>query len=136
MFRRSLTAQPALRTVCCYHCRRAIEVAAAAQTLSCPCCYQRLRVDDILVDGAVGFRELRTAGAITVAKRGWLRASRIEAGQGLTVLGRLTGSASSHRVVIGPNAVWEGDCTALAIDLHPTATVVGGVFRVGATLPS
>ncbi len=132
MFRRAAAAAPALRTVVCYHCARAIEVAALAQTLTCPCCYQRLRVDDVLIEGAVCVPELRTAGSLLVARRGSLRAGAIEAGGGLTVLGTLTGTqARSPRVSIGPRATWRGDCAAVSLDLHPTASILGGRFTIG-----
>lgn len=131
MFRRSHPA-PATRTVLCYHCARAIEVAALAQTLTCPCCYQRLRVDDVLIDAPACLPELRTAGAVLVARRASLRTGRIEAGGGITVLGALTGAqARSPRVSIGPKATWQGDCTTHTLDLHPTATILGGRFAIG-----
>jgi hypothetical protein len=131
MFRRS-SPGPALRTVTCYHCGRAIQVAALAQTLTCPCCYQRLRVDDVLIDSPTCLPELRTAGTIVIARRGSLRTGQVEAGKGLTVLGQLIGhSARSPQVSLGPKSTWQGDCAANALDLHPTAVILGGRFAIG-----
>lgn len=119
------------RSVRCYHCQSTISVAPKAVQLTCPACYKPIRVDDIVVEREQASGQVRTCGVVVVGQRGSLSASFIEANQGVHVLGRLSGRVvSGGPVVIGPKAVWDGDCQALSIVIQPGATIVGGRFSI------
>jgi phage FluMu protein Com len=136
LFRRPQPAQPTTKTVQCLHCERWIEVSTSAITLTCPRCYQRLRVDDIVIQGEVSVGSLRTCGCLLIARRSVLRAQTVEARGGVQVLGRLAAKSVSGRSVrIGPKASFEGDCRAEAITIDPTAAVLAGRFEIRPPTP-
>lgn len=119
------------RPVTCYSCAATFDVPARALVLTCPHCYQRVKVDDVVVyDSFIG-PQLRTCGSILVARKGVVQAGVIQSSKAIEVLGRLHGQVRcAGPVFIGPKAVWEGDVTATHIIVEPGATILGGLFRV------
>lgn len=123
--------KPLVKPVQCYHCHRLIEVPARALVLTCPACFQRVKIDDVHVVGTQAHARVRTCGLITVGKGASLAADLIEARLGVHVLGAVTGRVfSGGPVVIGPRATWMGDCTASRLIIYPGATILGGRFTI------
>src|SRR5436853_632396 len=105
------TASP--RTVTCYHCGRAFDVGGQALTTSCPGCFKRVVVDDIIVKTIESVRRVQTCGRLVVQKTGRVFAQSVEAQAGVQVEGILEANVVSGGLVrIGPKAVWKGDCRA------------------------
>lgn len=124
-------APPPTKTVQCLHCRQTIRVAERATTISCPLCARGIRVDDVVIERPITSGPVRTCGLLVVGKRGHLAAPMIEARLGVHVLGRLEGHVlSGGPVILGPKAIWQGDCTAARVVIHPGATILGGRFCI------
>lgn len=124
----SLTAS---RTVRCVHCADTFVVPGAAQILTCPLCYKRVRVDDVVVTGSQIHGRVETCGSVVVRRGGKFNVEVLKAGMGLLVEGEVrTGEAVAPMVVMGPEAVWRGDLQTAKLDLHPEAKIVSGRFRV------
>lgn len=123
----------ATRPVECYHCRRRFEAAQKAILISCPHCYQRVRINDVIVKSVHHERSVETCGRILVEKKGWMMASFVHAGEGIEVLGSLDAkSVVSGPVLLGPKSRWKGDLTAPCLYIEPGATIEGGFFRIAA----
>lgn len=124
-------ADATARTVECLHCREGVTVPARATVLTCPRCYQRIRVDDVVVTGECSTPSLRTCGRVVVKTRSVLIAGQIEARAGLEVHGGLEGRVvSGGPVWLGPRSVWLGDLSAPQIEISPGARVLGGLFQI------
>ncbi|HYD01734.1 MAG TPA: polymer-forming cytoskeletal protein [Phycisphaerales bacterium] len=124
----SLTAD---RTVRCVHCAGPFVVPGAAQVLTCPLCYKRVRVDDVIVTGSQIQGRVETCGSVVVRRGGRFQVEVLKAGMGLLVEGEVrTGQAAAPMVIMGPDAVWRGDLQTAKLDLHPQARIVAGRFRV------
>jgi hypothetical protein len=120
------------REVVCYHCNRAFEIGAKAMTVSCPGCFKPVLVEDIVVKNAQGNTTLQTCGRLVVQRRGRVVAKRIQASQGVEMLGTLEASVECEgKVRIGPAARWNGDCRAPALRVERGATILGGFFVIG-----
>lgn len=120
------------REVRCYHCERVFEISAKAMTVSCPGCFKPVLVEDIVVRNAQGNTTLQTCGRLVVEKRGRVTAKKIQAGQGVEMLGILQASVESGgEVRIGPTGNWTGDCCAKSLRVEPGGVIVGGFFRIG-----
>lgn len=131
MFSVTETAGPRTRSVVCYACGDPFEIPARALILTCPRCYQRVKVDDVVIYETHIGSALRTCGSILVARNGALHASAIHSSKAIEVLGKLQGHVTcAGPVFIGPKAVWEGDLTAGRIVIQPGATILGGHFRI------
>lgn len=129
----SNTPQPAAtaRTVECYHCRESFDVPLKAMSISCPWCYKRVTLDDVVVKETCWQSKLQTCGRLLVQQKGSLVASLIEARQGIEILGHAEGTITSGGpVLIGPKARVKGDVTAPSIWMEPGAIIEGGYFRI------
>ncbi len=71
------------RTVQCYHCRKAFGVGARAMTITCPKCFKRVQIQDIVVESAHGVTKLQTCGKVIVEKKGRVIADLGEAHDGI-----------------------------------------------------
>ncbi len=119
------------RTVRCVHCAGSFVVPGAAQVLTCPLCYKRVRVDDVVVTGSQIHGRVETCGSVVVRRGGKFNVEVLKAGMGLLVEGEVrTGQAAAPMVVMGPDAVWCGDLQTAKLDLHPQARIVGGKFKI------
>lgn len=123
----------ATRAIDCYHCGRRFEAAVKAILLSCPHCYQRVRIDDVVVRSVHHARTVETCGRILIEKKGWVMASFVRAPEGIEVLGAMEAkSVVSGPVLLGPKSRWKGDLTAPRLYIEPGATIEGGFFRIAA----
>ncbi len=122
---------PPSRSVQCYHCRRAFTVPARAMSCSCPRCYKRVTIDDLVVSGNCWAARLQTCGYLTVERRGHLVASVIEARVGMQIDGYVEGQiVSGGKVWLGPRARIRGGITAPSLHIELGAVLDGGLFRV------
>lgn len=122
---------PQHRSVRCYHCLHWLDVPAKAVQLSCPLCYKPIKVDDVVIDRVQTTGQVRTCGVVVIGAKGNLSASLVESGQGVQVLGKLVGRVRcAGPVVLGPRAIWNGDCQAASIVIQPGATILGGRFSI------
>jgi cytoskeletal protein CcmA (bactofilin family) len=123
------TASP--RTVTCYHCQRRFDVGGRALTTSCPGCFKRVTVDDIVVKTIESVRKLQTCGRVVVHKTGRVFAQTVEAEEGVQVDGVLEANVVSGGLVrIGPKATWKGDCRAPSLAVELGGKVIGGYFEI------
>lgn len=119
------------RTVRCVHCAGSFVVPGSAMVLTCPHCYKRVRVDDVVVTGSQIHGRVETCGSVVVRRGGKFNVEVLKAGMGLLVEGELrTGSAVAPMVVMGPEALWRGDLQTAKLDLHPQARILSGRFRI------
>lgn len=129
--RRESSAAPAKRTVQCYLCARRFEISSIAATVSCPGCFKPLLVEDVVVKSYQAVKKIQTCGRITVQKRGRVVADLIEGHEGVEVLGICHANVVSGRKVwVGPKAELKGNLSAPAIEVDPTANVLGGFFTI------
>lgn len=125
-------AVPSQRTVQCIHCCRRFDVPRKAMILTCPACYKRVRVEDVVVSGEHHAPALETCGVIVVKADSLLVSPMVRAGMGLRVDGCLQGQrVEAGRVHLGSGARWAGDCRAGAMAIDPGATILSGSFHVG-----
>ena len=121
----------ARRTVRCLHCARAFVVPDSATTLTCPLCYKRVRVDDVILSGRQGHHKVETCGVIVIKPGARVTADTLSSGTGIMVEGEVrTRVSSAPSVVIGPEAVWLGDLRTDQLTIEPGGTVLGGRFDV------
>lgn len=119
------------RTVRCYHCGRPFEVGGRAMTTSCPGCFQRVIVDDIIVKSLESVRRLQTCGRLVVQKNGRVFAQSVDALEGVQVDGILEANVVCGGLVqIGPKATWKGDCRAPRLSVAVGGTILGGYFEI------
>lgn len=124
------------RTVQCYHCRQGFDVPSAAMSISCPWCYKRVTLDDLIVKDTCWTSKVQTCGRLIVERRGTLVASYIEARSGMTILGICEGKlVSGGAVTLGPKALVRGDLEAPSIDIADGATIEGGFFKIVSAKP-
>ncbi|MEZ6232622.1 MAG: polymer-forming cytoskeletal protein [Phycisphaerales bacterium] len=114
------------REVRCYHCGKEFEIPSGAVTTSCPSCYKRVQIEDILVKHAQGNTILGTCGKLVVYAKASIVAKRIFAIQSVEVRGNLESAVETDGPVhISPNAMLKGDCHAKTILIEPGANVIG-----------
>ena len=102
--------------------------------LTCPGCYQRVRVEDIVINADVVERALETCGRLLIDRRGRVRTGRLAAGLSIEIRGQVAaGEVVTDRLYVGARAVISGDCRAGALVIEPGAVIGGGRFSVGAT---
>lgn len=122
------------RTVQCYHCQRDFDVPPRAMSISCPWCYRRVTLDDLVVKNTCWTSRVQTCGSLVVHRKGMLVSTRIEARAGMHILGGVEGSLlSGGPVFIGKFAHIKGDLTAPAIDIENGAVINGGRFTITST---
>jgi cytoskeletal protein CcmA (bactofilin family) len=121
----------AFRTVQCYHCRRTFDVGARAMTITCPKCFKRVQVQDVIVNQAQGLTKLQTCGRIVIEKKGRVVADLVEAHEGIEVKGVIRAAVlSGGPVVLHPKSTWRGDCRAPALHIEPGAVIERGFFTI------
>lgn len=128
-----MTPSPStVRTVQCYHCHRHFDVPGKAMSLSCPWCYRRVTLSDIVVKDECFAKALQTCGRIVVQKKGRLVASLIEARLGVETFGVIEGKVRSGcRLYIGPQGRLRGDAIAPSIWIEPGGAMEGGLLHIG-----
>ena len=77
------------RSVACHHCRRALELPAAALTATCPACYKPLILHDLDLSANRFGGDLSTCARLIIRPKTTVRARAVIAGTGLIVLGTL-----------------------------------------------
>jgi hypothetical protein len=114
-------ARPAAqREIVCYHCRAVVGVAMAARSSTCPRCYRRLLLDDLVVSSPGLGATLSTCGIVRIQKRVRAAARAIHAGDGVEVLGSLEASVvSDGPVVVARGASLRGEVQATGITVEP-----------------
>ncbi|MBA4029210.1 MAG: hypothetical protein C0475_08795 [Planctomyces sp.] len=99
--------------------------------LTCPRCYQRVRVEDVVVDQELYTPRIETCGRVVIRRRGRVVADTVRAAMGVEVLGKMEArSVAAPNVYIGPGAAWTGDCSAHRIVVETGANIFGGRFRI------
>lgn len=120
------------RSVRCYRCQAPFAASARAIVLTCPHCYQRVHIEDVIVRGNHHANSVETCGKILVAPRGWLMAGVVIAAEGIEVLGRFHAKyVRSGPVFLGAGASWRGSLLAPSIVIEPGAAVEDGLFDIG-----
>jgi hypothetical protein len=100
-------------------------------TVSCPKCYKKLLVEDVVVKTAQGVTNLQTCGKIIIEKKGRVTATLVEAHKGIEVYGILESKVvSGGPVVIGDKGRWKGDCRAPSVEIAPGAKITSGYFEI------
>lgn len=119
------------RSVRCYRCQAPFVASARAIVLTCPHCYQRVHIEDVVVRGNHHANSVETCGKILVAPRGWLMAGVVIAAGGIEVLGRLHAKyVQSGPVFLAAGATWRGSLLAPSIVIEPGASVEDGLFDI------
>jgi Polymer-forming cytoskeletal len=122
------------RHVQCYHCHHDFDVPPMAMSLTCPWCYKRVTLDDLVVSATCWTSRVQTCGKLLIDRKGSLVASLIEARSGMVILGGAEGKLiSGGPVYIGPEARVHGDLEAPGIDIAPGAVIQGGFFKIVTT---
>lgn len=121
-----------LRTVRCYLCGKPFDAPTRAMSLSCPWCYRRVTLDDVVVRDECYTNRVQTCGRVVVLKRGKLRAGLIEASLGVEVYGLIEGKIRSHaRLYVAPKGCLRGEAWAPTVQLEPGAVVDGASLKIG-----
>ncbi|MEM7756034.1 MAG: polymer-forming cytoskeletal protein [Planctomycetota bacterium] len=127
-------ATPALanaRSVRCYHCHEALEVAPKAQTITCPLCYKPLAVADIIIKDTHWGGRLQSCGSIVIKPRARVMAKRILAVHSVEIQGDVQADIEClGLVIVGPRAVYKGKLTAAALRVDDGAVLDCPVLRV------
>lgn len=101
-------------------------------TVSCPACFRPVLVEDIVVKNATGNTTLQTCGRLVVQRKGRITAKKIQAIEGVEMLGTLDANVETEgEVRIGPAGKWKGDCHAPVLKLEAGAEILGGHFAIG-----
>ncbi len=121
-----------LREVTCYHCLQPFQASSHAITLTCPHCYKRVSLQDLIVHGIHHHKSVETAGIVVIERKGWLRSPNVRVVEGIEVHGRVEADVTCDGpVVLGPKAHWHGNLTAPALLVSAGAVITGGFFRIG-----
>jgi len=119
------------RAVLCIHCRVTMHVAQKAESMTCPNCYKRQTVRDVVVDTDRSGGRVETTGILFIKRKGRVWAPGVRAGDAVEVLGELKADVVTHgHVVIGETARWRGDCTAKILIVEDGARIDGGYFCI------
>lgn len=121
----------ARRTVRCLYCASPFVVPGTATTLTCPVCYKRVRVDDVVLSGRQNHHKVETCGVIVVKRGAKVTADTLSSGTGILVEGEVRTRVSyAPSIVIGPEAAWHGDLQTDQLTIEPGGTILGGKFNV------
>jgi hypothetical protein len=103
-----------------------------ARVLTCPRCYQRVNLDDVVVTTEVTARAVATCGRIVVRRKGRLSVREASASAGIEVEGAMQAESArtAGHLYLGPGATWRGDCAAATLVMHPGARVADGRFQI------
>lgn len=126
--------QAAPRTVQCYHCRKLFDVPPRAMSISCPWCYKRVGLDDMVIRGVCWTSKLQTCGRVTVAPKAQLVVPLVEASQGIDVYGEAEGILiSAGQIYVGPKARVKGQLRAPSIKVERGGVIDGAFVQIAAT---
>ncbi|MBX3359611.1 MAG: polymer-forming cytoskeletal protein [Phycisphaeraceae bacterium] len=130
--RMSMARHPTPRLVLCYNCSRSFSASSQAITLTCPLCYQHLRLSDVIVEAAQSVTRLQTCGRLVITARGRVTAKVVQASGGIEVHGRLQAesAATPGHFYLAPGAVHSGNVRASSLIVHPGSTVLAGHFEI------
>jgi|GEM_PF-684141 len=120
------------RTITCYFCGHTFGVSGKAISTSCPKCFKKLVLDDLVIKVTQSLKTLQTCGKITVEKRGRIIAHLVQAQEGVDIRGKM--ESRKYRggpVVIRETATWKGDCAAPSVLVKKGGGIVGGLFSIG-----
>lgn len=121
-----------LRTVRCYLCGKPFDAPGRAISLSCPWCYRRVTLDDVVIREECYTNRVQTCGRIVVLKRGRLHAGIVESSLGVEVYGFIEGKIRSHaRLYVAPKGCIKGEAWAPTVQLEPGAIVDGAALKIG-----
>lgn len=121
----------AFRKVQCYHCRQTFDVGARAMTITCPKCFKRVQVQDVVVKEAQGLKRLQTCGKIIIERKGRVIADLVEAHEGIEVKGILQAAVvAGGPVVLRSKSKWKGDCRAPELHIDEGASIQSGFFEI------
>jgi len=99
--------------------------------MTCPSCYKRQTVRDVVVDTDRSGGRVETTGILFIKRKGRVWAPGVRAGDAVEVLGELKADVVTHgHVVIGETARWRGDCTAKILIVEDGARIDGGYFCI------
>ncbi|MBX3388470.1 MAG: polymer-forming cytoskeletal protein [Phycisphaeraceae bacterium] len=119
------------RAVQCIHCRVQMHVPQKAETATCPACYKRQTVRDVVVESDRTGGRVETTGILFIKRKGRVWAPGVRAGDAVEVLGELKADVVTHgHVVIGETARWRGDCKAKILIVEDGARIDGGFFCI------
>lgn len=119
------------RAVQCIHCRAVMHVPQKAETATCPTCYKRQTVHDVVVESDRTGGRVETTGILFIKRKGRVWAPGVRAGDAVEVLGELKADVVTHgHVVIGETARWRGDCKAKILIVEDGARIDGGYFCI------
>lgn len=119
------------RAVRCIHCAETMHVSTKAETATCPRCYKRQTVQDVIVDTEKMGARVETTGILFIKKKGRVWAPGVKAGEAVEVLGELKANVETKgHVVIGETARWRGDCKARLLVVEEGARIEGGFFCI------
>jgi len=112
------------RSVRCYLCANAFEVAPKAMSASCPNCHRRIVVSDIVIKHGHWGGRLETCGSVIIQRRARAHASTAIAGEGVCVLGTFEGSIISGGAVhLGEQSLIRGVVRAPTLQIDQGATI-------------
>jgi cytoskeletal protein CcmA (bactofilin family) len=126
------------KDVMCYHCQAVFAIGGKALSATCPNCYKRVTLHDLVFRGEHLGQRVQTCGIVFVDYSGRVNAPVVEATEAVEVLGQLDARAvtSLGHVVIGASARWKGDCKAKVLVVQDGATIDGGFFQIGEPQPA
>ncbi|MBL8877244.1 MAG: polymer-forming cytoskeletal protein [Phycisphaerae bacterium] len=108
-----------------------MHIAQKAETTTCPSCYKRQTVRDVIVDTDRTGGRVETTGILFIKRKGRVWAPGVRAGDAVEVLGELKADVVTHgHVVIGETARWRGDCKAKILIVEDGARIDGGFFCI------
>jgi cytoskeletal protein CcmA (bactofilin family) len=102
-------------------------------TGSCPKCYGKLMIDDVIIKNTQSYKTLQTCGMLVIQARGRVIADLVTASDGVEVAGKL--EAKEYRgghVHIKQKALWKSDCRAPSVTIETGGVVSGGYFEIAA----
>jgi len=114
----------ARRKINCPHCDKHILVSPRAVSVNCPYCYQRVSVENFVIDAYHAVTNIETSGSLDIAHTGHVRAS-IHV-QDLNLAGQLYGNVTAGgKVAFEAGAQHIGDITATRLDVASGAKLKG-----------
>ncbi|MEZ6241591.1 MAG: polymer-forming cytoskeletal protein [Phycisphaerales bacterium] len=122
------------RPVRCYLCATEFDVAPKAMSASCPHCYRRIVVEDVIIRGPWWGGKIETCGAVEIHKRTRATATMLLAGGGVLIHGYLDGHVVSGGLVrLTERATVRGRVRAPRIEIHPGAVIDNALLEIPAT---
>jgi cytoskeletal protein CcmA (bactofilin family) len=105
-------------------------------SISCPWCYKRVSLDDVMISGTCWTSRVQTCGKIIIKNKSSLVASIIEACEGIEVHGTIEGAiVSGGPVWIGPKARVKGSLKTAAIHVEKGGTIDGSFVQINSEKP-